>query len=90
MIMGNEVIGGKDAAGTGQLKYSVNYSVTPAALDMIAYDNTGKELGRMLGIVKFITGDKILYRSFFPKKSERPSGFASEDDDTQMVLSRVK
>ena len=63
----NQVIGGKDFQMDGfECKYEIDYSKNPILLDLVIYEQ-GKtqEKGRLKGIIRFITDNKIEYRGLW-------------------------
>jgi len=93
MILGNEVIGGKDRVGrnhTGELKYEVNYNHDPYWLDLVVYEaGTTNELRRIKGIFRFISNNKMELRMNMEPDGGRFSDFDRHDEENTMVLEKV-
>ena len=91
LVFGNQVIGGKEfelKKIKAECKYDIDYSKNPIWLDLVIYEQ-GKtqELGRLKGIVRFITDNKIEYRLNFA--GERFDKFDPEDKESTIVLDKV-
>lgn len=86
VYMGDQVIGGSDLFKDSALKYEIDDSKDPIALDFVHIDKkTKKERDRMAMIVKFIEDDKIQIKTFNNKK--RPLEF-EENDKFTFTLNR--
>ena len=59
MVRDAEVAGGPGISGEPGLRYQIDYSKDPIALDLIRIDGSGNELDRMPIKVKFISADRI-------------------------------
>lgn len=84
-VSDNQVIGGKDFQMNGfkvECKYEIDYSKNPILLDLVVYEQ-GKEKGRLKGIIRFITDNKIEYRVNFT------DNFDPEDKENTVVLDKV-
>ena len=84
-VSDNQVIGGKDFQMDGfECKYEIDYSKNPILLDLVVYEQ-GKtqEKGRLKGIIRFITDNKIEYRGLWPTAND------PEDKDITIVLDKV-
>ena len=78
VYMGNQVMGGSDLFSGSALKYEIDDSKDPIALDFVHIDkDTKEERNRMAMIIKFIEDDKIQIKTFNNK--ERPQGFEEND-----------
>jgi hypothetical protein len=92
LVQDNQVIGGKEFELNkikAECKYDIDYAKNPLWLDLVIYEQ-GKteELGRLKGIVRFITDNKIEYRLNF--NGERFDKFDPEDKESTIVLDKVK
>lgn len=85
-IDGTEVIG--DSADI-KVRYAFDLSKDPAWLDIIVYDADGKELGRMLSIVKFTDPDTMLWR-MYDDHTVRPTEFDENDTEDTVKITRIK
>ncbi len=84
-----KIMGGKSYTQNGikaSMKYSIDNNSVPNKIDFIISNNTTKkEMGRLKGIIKMISDDKIELSMGFGKK-ERPKNFETD----ALVFSRVK
>ncbi|MCI0486993.1 MAG: hypothetical protein L0229_10375 [Blastocatellia bacterium] len=87
LFMDGETIGGKKE-GAPSVKYEFNHSKTPVWLDLIIYAPTGKEIGRMRSIVKFLEADEMLWR-ISDDLSQRPTDFDEADKRNTILLKKV-
>jgi hypothetical protein len=92
LVIGNEVIGGDDFVIQGDkqgvCKYEIDYSKNPIWLDIVIYEKgKSEELGRLKGIVRFLTDSKMEYRIGFEGK--RFENFDPEDQENTIVLDKV-
>ncbi|MGR3317520.1 MAG: hypothetical protein ACUZ8O_03495 [Candidatus Anammoxibacter sp.] len=86
IYMGEQVIGGSDLFSGSALKYEIDYSKDPVTLDLIHIDKSnGEERNRMAMIVKFLSDNKILIKTF--NSSNRPEKF-NENDENVFTLNR--
>ena len=92
LIQDNQVIMGKEFELNkikAECKYDIDYSKNPLWLDLVIYEQgKTKEIGRVKGIVRFITDNKIEYRLNF--NGERFDKFDPEDKESTIVLDKVK
>lgn len=82
-----EIYGGNGVAGTARYKF--DFTKTPAWLDIIVYDTAGKEMGRLLSIVKFTGPDTMLWR-VNSDPTVRPAEFDEKDKENTVQLTRVQ
>jgi hypothetical protein len=91
LLVDNETLGGKDFEMNGikaECKYKIDYSKEPIWLDIVMYNKESQhEMGRLKGIIKFITDNKIMYRINF--EGERYTRFDPNDKENTIVLNRV-
>jgi hypothetical protein len=90
-VSDNQVLGGKDFQMNGfkgECKYEIDYSKNPIWLDLVVYEQ-GKtqEKGRLKGIIRFITDNKIEYR--INVTGDRFDSFDPEDKENTIVLDKV-
>ena len=73
------------------LKYEIDYSQSPIYLDFIAYDDEFKyELGRIKGLLNFITAGQIEICINFDEIN-RPNNFECENkDEDYIILDRIQ
>ncbi|MCB0699870.1 MAG: hypothetical protein H6551_13390 [Chitinophagales bacterium] len=94
LTSGNNVMGGKSFVVEGQnasMKYMVNTDENPMWLDLVLYEEgSDMEKGRMKGIARFITDDKMEYRVSFNPAEGRPANFDPEDKNNTILLTRTK
>lgn len=85
-----QTMGGKSYSHQGvnaAMKYTVNNGTTPTSIDFIIFDNDKKEeLGRLKGIIKMKSRNKMQMAMTFGGGSGRPTDF-SED---AITFNRVK
>ena len=86
LIIDGKSLGGPDSSSIGQLKFTADYSKDPIELDIIGIDPSGAERGKILMIVKFVSGDKIKIRTYF--NDARPQNFDEETIDDTIHLDR--
>ena len=86
LIIDGRALGGAEQNGFGGLRFTVNYAADPIELDIVGLDHSGAEHGKILMIIKFITGDKIKIRTFF--NDIRPDNFDNESIDDTILLDR--
>ena len=89
LVMGNQVIGGKDFEIDGikaECKYEINYKKDPIWLDIV-FSKEGAESGRMKGIIRFISDTKMEYRLSFD--TSRFEKFDPTDKLNTIVLDKV-
>ncbi|WP_395044218.1 hypothetical protein [Flavobacterium sp.] len=86
--IGNETMGGNDFVINGikaELKYEIDYSKIPIEIDFVGYEKGNTlEKGRMKGIIKFVSDDKLEMASNF--NDERPENF----NENSIVLNKIK
>lgn len=86
VYMGNQVMGGSDLFSGSSLKYEIDDSKDPIALDFVHIDKeTKEERNRMAMIVRFMEDGKMQIKTFNNK--ERPQGF-EENDKFAFTLDR--
>ncbi len=87
-----ETIGGKSFeinGRKGEARYEINYDQNPIWLDIVIYEKgQEKEKGRLKGIVRFLSNDKIEYRIGF-SGGERPANFFDSAEEDAIILDRV-
>jgi hypothetical protein len=92
LINGNEVLGGVDFKLEDKkinVRYEVDYERDPIWLDLVFYGGEeDKEMGRLFGIVRFLTETKIEYR-ISDVGNPRYYEFDSSDKDRTLVLDKV-
>lgn len=92
LISENSVLGGEEFEIEGikaTMKYEIDYSKKPIWLDLVFYEQgKPKEKGRMKGIVRFITNNKIEYRLAF--SGDRYDNFDSDDKENTIVLDKIE
>jgi len=91
MVQGGETLGAKKGEikeGDIPITYEFNFAKDPVWLDVIVSDYTGKELGRLRLIVKFIAKDKMLCR-MGDMMAQRPDGFDENDKKNTILLTKV-
>jgi hypothetical protein len=91
-VIGNQVFGGENFVlqdgVKGECKYEIDYSKNPICLDIVFYEQgVTEEKGRLKGIVRFVTDNKIEYRVGFD--GNRFDKFNHEDTENTMVLDRL-
>ena len=91
LVSGNQVIGGKDFELNGikaDCKYEIDYSKNPIWLDIVVYEqgNTQEKV-RLKGIMRFVTDNKIEYRTDFT--GNRFDSFDPKDKENTMVFDKV-
>jgi hypothetical protein len=90
LVQENQVIGGNEFEINGikgECKYEIDYTKNPIWLDLVIYEQgKAQEIGRLKGIIRFITEDKIEYRVNFD--GERFDKFDSDDKEHTIVLDK--
>jgi len=94
-IIDNKVLGGDSfvtqKGNNAECKYEIDYSKNPIWLDIVVYvqDEQGKteEMGRLKGIIRFITDTTMEYRVGFD--GNRYENFDSEDEEDTIILHKV-
>lgn len=92
MVVGNRVIGGNEFEIDStklECKYEIDYSKDPIWLDIIIAEKGKPEKGRLKGIIRFITNDKIEYRRNIGA-GDRFDNFDTMDKENTLVMERVK
>jgi len=91
--LNNEIIGGEKFSQNGidaQLTYSIDYNSKPIKIDFIVSRlDTGKEVGRLLGIIEFIGDTRMKVRINFDNPV-RPLNFKPEGNSDTIILEKVK
>jgi hypothetical protein len=74
----------------GECKYEIDYSKNPIWFDVVIYEQ-GKteEMGRIKGIIQFITDNKMQYRMTLSFGGDRFDKFDTEDKQSTIVLDKV-
>lgn len=86
LIIDGRPLGGTEQNGFGGLNYTINFENDPITLDIVGKDLAGTERGKILMIIKFLSGDKIKIRTFF--NDVRPDNFDNESIDDTILLDR--
>lgn len=88
----DRILGGENFEINGtraECKYEIDYTKNPIWLDIIILDKSKKiELGRLKGIVKFISDTKMLYRTDF--EGGRYTEFDASDKNDTMLFEKVE
>lgn len=86
LIIDGLPLGGPESGCLGRLTYTADFTKDPIELDIIGIDPVGDANGRILMIVRFLTPDKIILRTFL--NETRPLDFNEESADDTIILSR--
>ena len=92
LIIDDEVFGGDNFVSENgikfECKYEIDYSKNPVWLDIVIYiQETKKEVGRMKGIIRFLSDTKMEYRIGFD--GTRYKDFDPGDEEDTMILYKV-
>ncbi len=76
----------EDIRGKGFILFEVDRTKFPNELDIVIYDNSKKEKGRIPMIFEILSGNKMRIRTFFTKK--RPVEFDPGDNKNSITVYR--
>lgn len=93
IVVNNQKLGGDsftfESGKKGVCKYEIDYSKNPIWLDIVMYEQgNAKEVGRIRGIARFLTADRMEYR--INLEGNRFENFDPEDKLYTIILDRVK
>lgn len=86
------VKGGKNDGTKGLIKYEIDENVVPVTLDIVGYtlvDGMPIEVGRMLGIIEFLSSNELkINLSFSGPREKEFSGYNA--DSTQILYRKIE